>query len=169
MLARSLIPLNRNRSALGRDGRTGYPLGILHRDMDRMFDDVLRGFGVPAAFDRSAANGAAIPKMDVVDGEHDVRITAELPGLDEKDIEVTLANGVLTIRGERKTDSEDKAKDDRYHLRERSFGAFERSMRIDVPVKEDSIKATFANGLLSVVLPKTDDAKSKVRQIPITH
>ena len=161
MLARNPISPNRNWLV---------PNLALHREMDRLFDGVLRRFDLPAAFDAPAAPGAmgpARPRMNVVDGEHDVQVTAELPGLDEKDIEVTLADGVLAIRGERAKESEDSPDDGRYRLRERRFGAFERALRIDVPVEEDAVRASFANGVLRVVLPKTEEAKPKVRRIPI--
>ena len=158
MLARNPISPNRNWLV---------PNLALHREMDRLFDGVLRRFDLPAAFDAPDAGGAARPRMDVVDGEHDVQVTAELPGLDEKNVEVTLADGVLTVRGERAKESVDSPGDGRYRLRERSFGAFERALRIDVPVEEDAVRASFANGVLRVVLPKTEDAKPKVRRIPI--
>ncbi len=159
MLARNPISPNRNRLV---------PNLALHREMDRLFDGVLRRFDLPAAFDAPDARGAVRPRMDVVDGEHDVQVTVELPGLDEKDVEATLADGVLTVRGERAKESEDSPPDDgRYRLRERSFGAFERALRIDVPIEEDAVRASFANGVLRVVLPKTEDAKPKVRRIPI--
>ena len=92
-------------------------------------------------------------------------ITAELPGLDEKSIEVKLANGVLSIKGEKQEEKEEKEKD--YYRRERSFGSFERSFQLPDDVEEDKIAASFKNGILSVTLPKSAEAQKQAKKIEV--
>jgi HSP20 family protein len=91
-------------------------------------------------------------------------LTAELPGLEAKDVEVSVTGDMLTIKGEKKTEKEEK--DERRHLVERTYGAFSRMVRLPAPVAADKIQATFKNGVLTVTLPKTEEAKPKA--IPVT-
>ena len=116
-----------------------------------------RGFAAPTAW------SGQWPSLEVEETDTGYRITAELPGLDEKDVEVTLADGILTIRGEKKSEVEDKQR----HFSERSYGRFERQVAIGREVDEDKIEATFKNGVLTVTLPKTERAQSKTRRIAI--
>jgi HSP20 family protein len=92
-------------------------------------------------------------------------ITAELPGLDEKNIEVKLANGVLSIKGEKWEKKEEKRKD--YYRRERSFGSFERSFQVPEGIDTDKIAASFKNGILSVTLPKSAEAQKQAKRIEV--
>ena len=92
-------------------------------------------------------------------------ITAELPGLDEKAIEVKLANGVLSIKGEKREEKEEKRKD--YYRRERSFGSFERSFQVPEGIDTDKIAASFKNGILSVTLPKSAEAQKQAKRIEV--
>jgi HSP20 family protein len=92
-------------------------------------------------------------------------ITAELPGLDEKNIEVKLANGVLSIKGVKQEEKEEKEKD--YYRRERSFGSFERSFQVSDDVEEDKIEASFKNGILLVILPKSAEAQKQAKKIEV--
>ena len=92
-------------------------------------------------------------------------ITAELPGLDEKNIEVKLANGVLSIKGEKREEKEEKRKD--YYRRERSFGSFERSFQMPEGIDTDKIAASFKNGILSVTLPKSAEAQKQAKRIEV--
>ena len=92
-------------------------------------------------------------------------ITAELPGLDEKNIEVKLANGVLSIKGEKREEKEEKRKD--YYRRERSFGSFERSFQVPEGIDTDKIAASFKNGILSVTLPKSAEAQKQAKRIEV--
>jgi HSP20 family protein len=102
------------------------------------------------------------PNVEVSETNKEVEVIAELPGLDEKDVDVQLANGVLTIRGEKKTETEDK--DQRFN--ERFYGQFERRIPID-DIDEDKVTASFKNGVLTVTLPKTATASDKVKRIAI--
>ena len=168
MLLRDLIPASRNLPLWG-DRRRNDPFHAMQREMHRMFDDLWRGFEMPIA--RSEEGGFAdfTPSVDVSETEKEIRVTAELPGMEEKDVEVTFADGMLTIEGEHKAETEEKDEDKHYYLRECSYGSFRRVLPIGDRVKDDKLKATFKNGRLTVVMPKTKEAKEKIKRIPITH
>jgi HSP20 family protein len=104
------------------------------------------------------------PQIDIDETDKEVRVTAELPGLDEKDVSLELANGVLSISGEKRSESEDKAR----RFSERYYGRFERRIPLD-DVDEDKASATFKNGVLSITVPKSAEAKSNVRRIAINR
>jgi HSP20 family protein len=131
--------------------------------MNRLFEDFSREFGL-APFGQGRLFGGADgwPNVEVSETDKEVTVTAELPGLDEKDIEVALANGVLAIKGEKKTESEDK---DRL-FSERYYGRFERRIPVE-EVEEDKVSASFKNGVLTITLPKSAKAQEKVRRIAI--
>ena len=126
-----------------------------------MFDDVFHDLG-PFHLERLRNRGLGWPSLEVNDSDQEVRIVAELPGLEEKDVQVEFANGVLTIKGEKRAENEDK---DRL-FSERYYGRFERRIPID-DVAEDKITAAFKNGLLTVTLPKSVKAQQKVKRISI--
>ncbi len=106
-----------------------------------------------------------MPAADVSETDKAYEITAELPGMDEKNIEVKLANGVLTIKGEKQEEKEEKQKD--YHMRERSFGSFQRTFQVPDGVDSDKIEASFKNGVLSVTLPKSPEAQKAEKKIAV--
>jgi len=167
MAFRDLIPWSREENRLpipvsaerGREDDT-HPLLSLHREVNRLFDDVFRGFGVPAL---GQFGRASWPNLELAETDRDIRVTAELPGLDEKDVDITVEEGVLTLRGEKKSEVEDK---DRGYT-ERSYGRFERRIGLPRGVDRDKAVATFRNGVLTVTLPKTEAAKQDIRRIPI--
>jgi HSP20 family protein len=159
MAVRDLIPWNRGRDVSVRRGAETDPFVTLHREMNRMFDEVMRGFDLaPFGSDR-LFEGSGWPKLEVSQTDKEVKVTAELPGMDEKDVDVELANGVLCIRGEKKTETEDK---DRL-FSERYYGRFERRIPVD-DVEEDKVAAAFRNGVLTVTLPKSTQAQQKVKR-----
>jgi len=163
MAMKDLVPWSRGRDVSVRRGEDS-PFVTLHREMNRLFDDVFRGFNVTPFgsdrfFDRVGGNW---PSVEVSETDKEIKVSAELPGLDQKDVKVELANGVLAIGGEKKTDTEDK---DRL-FSERYYGRFERRIPVD-DVDEDKISAAFKNGVLTVILPKVAQASSKVRRIAI--
>ncbi|WP_242129116.1 Hsp20/alpha crystallin family protein [Sphingobium sp. Sx8-8] len=168
MAFRDLIPWSRQENRLpvpvsaerDRDDNS-HPLLSLHREVNRLFDDVFRGFGVPSlgGFDR----GLSWPNLELAETDKDIRVTAELPGLDEKDVEITVEEGVLTLRGEKKSEVEDK---DRGYS-ERSYGRFERRVGLPKGVDRDKADARFRNGVLTVTLPKTAAANENIRRIPV--
>jgi HSP20 family protein len=107
----------------------------------------------------------AAPAVDVTETERAYEITAELPGLDEKNIEVKLAEGVLTIKGEKQEEKEEKKKD--YYLQERSFGSFQRAFQVPDGVDTDKIEAAFKNGVLTLTLPKSAEAQKAEKKIAV--
>jgi HSP20 family protein len=141
--------------------RDDHPLWSLHREVNRLFDDVFRGFGVPsiAGFERNVA----WPNVELGETAKEIRITAELPGLDEKDIELDLEDGALTVRGEKRAETEDK---DRGYS-ERTYGRFERRIGLPKGIDLEKASATFRNGVLTVALPKSAASNENVRRIPV--
>lgn len=148
-------------------------VGSLRRQIERLFDDFDRDFfNWPArlpSFDFAPfgeRNGMlAMPAVDIVEKPNAYEITAELPGLDEKAIKVSLANGTLSIKGEKTEEKEEKEKD--YYLSERRFGSFERAFRVPEGVEVDKIDANFKNGVLTVTLPKTAAAQQPEKKIAV--
>jgi HSP20 family protein len=151
------------------------PFESLRQEMDRVFEDFTRGFGrVPMSrglFDvepmlrYESSVGLSAPAVDVVEKETEFQITAELPGLDEKEIEVNVADDVLSIRGEKKEEREEKAKN--YHLSERRYGSFQRTFQLPSGIDAEKIAASFQKGVLTVTLPKTPEAQKKEKKIAI--
>jgi HSP20 family protein len=163
MPVRDLIPWNRNRDVSVRRGEEVSPFLTLHSEMNRLFEDVFRGFDLaPFGSDRLLDRAMGWPNIEVSETDRDVRVMAELPGLDEKEVQVELANGVLSIKGEKKTEIEDK---DRL-FSERYYGHFERRIPVE-DVDEDKVSAAFRNGVLTVTMPKVAQARSKVKHIAI--
>ena len=155
-MARSNLP-----SLFGREGES---IGSLFREVEKVFDDFSRrspfqglGFG-PAV---------AAPKLDVSETKDAIEIAAELPGVDEKDVELTVADGVLTIRGEKKTERDETDKDKNWHVVERSYGSFTRSIALPFDPDMDKVNAKFDNGVLRIRLPKPPEAAKKQQKIEI--
>jgi HSP20 family protein len=150
------------------------PFESFRREVDRLFDDFSGGmwrspFG-RSFFDIEPARRAetafgSVPAVDITQTDKGYEITAELPGMEDKDIEVKLANGVLTIRGEKRDEKEEKNKD--YYLRERSFGSFERSFQVPENIDTDKISAGFKKGVLTIMLPKSAEAQSSEKKIEV--
>jgi len=152
--------------------RTRHPFESLHREIDRLFDDFSSGFRWP--FGRSAFGAEpfwrevtwpTMPAVDVVETEKAYEVTADLPGMDEKNIEVKVADGVLTIKGEKQQEKEEKKKD--YYLQERSFGSYQRSLELPEGVETDKIEASFKKGVLTVTLPKKPEAQKPTKKIEV--
>ena len=154
MIASSLLPWKRARSdaALRRDGQSS--VLTLQQDINRLFDTFWRGIGMPmpmpAAWNMIATEG--LPRVDVRDTDTEVVVAAELPGMDENDVEISVAGGLLTIRGE--TELERETRNDNYVQRERSVGAVERVVPLPDGLELDSARATMKNGLLTVKIPR---------------
>jgi len=135
-------------------------LGRLEREMEDVFGRLFRDWPFPRVF--GEARGVA-PALDMLDKKDAVILRADLPGLDQKDIEVNVEEGVLTIRGERK--GEETVKEEDYYCCERWAGSFERSLALPSGVDAEKIKATFKQGVLEVRLPKVEKAKGKKIEI----
>ena len=163
MAIRVLVPWNgRSRDVSARRADDSNPFLTLHREMNRLFDDAFRGFDLTSGTDRFFDRAMGWPNIEVSQSDKEVKVTADLPGLDEKDVEVELANGVLAIRGEKKTETEDKER----MFSERYYGRFERQIPVD-DVDQDKVAASFKKGVLTVTLPKSPDAQQKVKRIAI--
>jgi HSP20 family protein len=161
MTFRDRIPWNRGRDVAVRRSQEANPFLMLHREMNRMFDDVFRGFDLaPSGGERAFSAGSRVRlaehrgKRDRQDGY------GRAAGLDEKDVEVELANGVLVIRGEKKTEDKDR------RFSERFCGRFARHIPVE-DVEEDKVSASFKNGVLAVTLPKSPNARRDVKRIAI--
>jgi HSP20 family protein len=147
---------------VGERGAGSDPFLSLHREMNRLFDDVLRGaFGVPSREGQGGQGGTLMPHIDVSETEKELKIRAELPGVTENDVEVTLNDDVLTIRGEKKV--ERTSEQENYHFVERSYGTFQRSLRVPYPVEPDQVQARFEHGVLTVTLPKSEQQQRSRR------
>jgi HSP20 family protein len=156
-----------NRS-LARQTDALHPVPAFRRDMERLFEDFFSVFGLPVRAD--GQQGAMqrtimVPRMDVSESENEIRITAELPGIDEKDIDIRLVDDVLTVSGETKAEHEEKRQD--YHLMERARGAFARSLRLPFPVDASQVQASFKDGVLTITVPKPQEVRDKVQRIEV--
>jgi HSP20 family protein len=134
----------------------GDPFLSLHREMNRLFDDVFRGASLPSAAGSQGQGDVGNfvnASMNVSETDKEIRITAELPGVTEQDIDVSLDDDVLTIRGEKKFERKDDKEN--FHFVERSYGTFQRSLRLPHAVDSEQVQASFENGVLTVTVPKT--------------
>ena len=148
------IPIGRERGV----ARFAGPFTSLQREIDRLFDDFTRGWptmGWPTA----GRTAELMPSMDVAETDKEIEITAELPGLEEKDVQVNVADNVLTIKGEKKSEKEQKDKN--YRMFERSYGSFSRTLELPAGINPDNIKASLSNGVLKVTVPKPAPAQAK--------
>jgi HSP20 family protein len=140
-------------------------LGSLFREIERTFDDFSRRS--PLAGFAGFGGEAMMPKVDVAEGKDAVEITAELPGCNEKDVDVTLSEGVLTIRGEKKTERDETDKDKNWHIVERSYGSFSRSIPLPFTPDSAKVEAKFDKGVLRVKLPKPAEIAKREKKIEI--
>ena len=161
MALRDLITRGRDQPSVpSRRGEEMSPFLTLHREMNRLFDDVFSSFGnTPSLLGRLPA----WPSVEVVQSDKDIRVSAELPGLDEKDVEVLVDDAVLTLRGEKKAETEDQER----RFTERYYGRFERVIPLPFAVEEDKAEASFNDGVLTVTLPKSAQADDRAKRIAI--
>lgn len=152
-----LVPWKRGEKQVPVRRQEEHPLSSIQGEFDRLFDEFFGGFGL-------APSGPFVPQVDVVEGDREIKVSAELPGLDEKEVEVTLSNNVLTISGEKKEEKEDRGKN--YYRMERSYGSFQRSISVPLEVDTGQVEATFKQGVLTITLPKTAAAQKRKR-IPV--
>lgn len=150
------------------------PMESLRGEIDRLFEDFQRDFwsgsflqpilnfrGLP----QREVSWPTMPAVDIVENEKAYEVTADVPGMGEKDIEVRLTNGDLLIKGEKQTEKEEKKKD--YYLQERNFGSFERRFRLPDGVDREKVEASFKKGVLTVTLPKTAEAQKAEKKIEV--
>jgi len=141
------------------------PFYGLQREMNRAFDDFFNGFSLSPFGAAEGRFGSFIPSLDMSESDKELNIQVELPGMDEKDVEVFLTEDALTIRGEKREEKEDKGKD--YYHMERTYGSFNRVVALPQGVDTEHVEARFKNGILLLTLPKTEPAKTRGNKIPI--
>jgi HSP20 family protein len=152
----------------------GHPLLAFRDQMDRLLDDFFSGFSL-APFGRRSetepwrafqgALGMSYPAVDAAETDTEYRLTAELPGMTHQEVEITLANGTLTLKGEKKEEKEQR--DEGYYMSERRYGSFHRALRVPDDVDAAKITARLVNGVLTVTMPKAADALAKRRKIDV--
>lgn len=139
-----------------------HPFYSLQREMNSLFDNFFRGFDLAP---RGLAAGVFSPSIDVKENDKEYMIKAELPGVEEKDIDVTVTSDSVTIRGEKKEEKEDKDKN--YYYMERSYGSFSRVIPLEGEIEAAKAEAKFKNGILDIKIPKNQSAKAKGTKVPI--
>jgi HSP20 family protein len=171
--AATKMPVKTEKTSVPSNENDWMPFDSLRREIDRLFED-FRPFGWPLPTRRSsfamdtprATDGWSMnPAFDFVEKNAEYEITAELPGIDEKNIEIKLSNHLLTIRGEKSESKEENDKD--YFLSERRFGSFQRSFLVPEGVDTDRIDANFSKGLLTLHLPKSAEARNAEKKIEV--
>lgn len=162
MNLKSMVPFGR--SGLSRSGAEFDPFATMRREMDRLFENFGHGFSSPMAFD---TDGFLSPKVDVAETDKGLELTAELPGIDQKDIQLDITDGILTLKAEHHTDKEQKDEAKHYHLVERSHGTFLRRLALPFEPDEDKVEANFNKGVLSVFVPRSAKAETQVKKIAI--
>lgn len=169
MSLRDFIPWSRQENRLPavvnaepeRD-RTTHPLMSLHRDVNRLFDDLWRG--LPSS-PTTLGHVINYPRIELSETDKDIRVTAELPGMDESHVDLSIADGVLVLRGEKNAEYDDQ---DRGYS-ERSYGRFERRIHLPKGIEPDQASASFRNGLLSITIPRKAGGDDSVRRIAINR
>lgn len=148
---------------------------VLERDLDRMRNRLQRFFEEPFGFDlrlplldeKRLHRMFWTPAVEATENPTEYLITAELPGIGPENVEVAVADGMLTLKGHKLEEKKEGAKDATFHLWERSYGEFERTFRFPMPVKEEKVAAEFSNGILRIVVPKLEVTPPSSRMVPI--
>ncbi|WP_438275295.1 Hsp20/alpha crystallin family protein [Nitrobacter sp.] len=148
-MMKSLIPIGRDSSLARAEAN---PLAMLQQEMDRLFDGFSKSFA-------GLSSRTLMPSMDLFETDKEIELTAELPGLEEKDVQLNVVDNHLTIRGEKKNQREEKEKD--YHLVERNYGSFARTVELPPGVDLEGIKAVMSKGVLKVTVPKPAPAQAR--------
>lgn len=158
---KALVPWRNNKPQMPATGEDFFdPFVTFRREMDRMFDDFFGG-----GFLGAHGKQGVTPAVDIDETEKEVVVTAELPGVSDKDVEVTLAGDILTIRGDKKAEHEEK-NGDSYYV-ERRFGSFSRSLRLPFDVSDEKVDAKFKDGVLTIHVPKPAELQKSVRKIEV--
>lgn len=161
MQIRDLIPWGRKAHDVSPRAEDENPIYALQRDINRIFDNFWNRFETPVG----APWSVGTPRTDVVETDKAIEVSMELPGLDEKNIDVTLTRDTLTVKGEKRAEREDR--NGGYYLSERSYGSFYRTIPLPPGVSADDAKAEFKKGVLTITLPKTPEAQAEVKKINI--
>jgi HSP20 family protein len=166
MTLMDLVPWRSDRKSIPVRREDEHPFASLQRDINRIFEDFSRGFG----FSRISPFGedrlfSFQPQVDVVEEDDQFVVTAELPGVEEKDIDISVSQGALTIKGEKKVEKREEEKDRHYY--ERSYGFFQRTVPLLTEIDESKVSAELKKGVLRVTIPKSERARREVRRIPV--
>jgi HSP20 family protein len=155
---------NQNPNQGGRGGDSD-PFLSLRRGMDRLFDQVMGGWsGMPAPF---TGTGVLTPKVDVAETPQGLEVTAELPGIEPKDVAIDLQDDVLTLRAERSRETKEEDKDKRWHVVERQSGTYLRRFALPFEPEADKVEASFDKGVLHIRIPRPSQAKPQARRIEV--
>lgn len=160
MQIKDLIPWGHKDRAPDTGNGDENPVAALKQDMNRVLEKFLQRFG-----DLELPWGGGEAKSDVVETDNAIEVSIELPGMDMKDIEVAVSDDMLTIKGEKKIERQEEKKG--YYLSERSYGVIYRAIPLPPGVDPDKAEATFKNGVLTIRLPQTEEARSKVKHIEV--
>lgn len=164
MAIKDLIPWNKTNRELAVRREAANPLDQFRREMDQLFNGFLSDWPVRTNLMEHQL-GTFVPEIDVAETDKEVRVTAELPGMEQKDIDVTLTESVLTIKGEKREEHDEEKGD--FFRSERRYGMFERSVALPNGLDAEKAKASFKKGVLKITLPKTAEAQSNRRRIAI--
>jgi len=165
MSIRDLVPWRRGNGGSALTRREADPFLDLRREMDRMFERFGRWAGLEPFEETLFPSATFAPAVDVSETDDQVRVTAELPGLEKDNVQVSLEGDSLVLSGEKK--GEEERRDGGYYRAERYYGSFSRRIPLPCDVNFDKAEATFKNGVLAVTLPKTEEAKRKHKRIEI--
>jgi len=165
MAKKSFLPSIWRRGEVARR-EEDFPFYSLQREMNRLFDNFFQGYDVEPFRLMEERFAGFTPTIDVREDDDAFTVKAEIPGINEKDIEVQVTDDTITITGEKKEEQEAKDKD--YYCMERSYGSFRRTIRLPKGIECEKVEASFKNGVLTITLPKTEEAQAKAKKIPIT-
>ena len=152
---KGLFPWGKKRAEVSRTNEGVSPFFELHREMNRVFDNVMRDFDLPAR------GGTSWPSIEISETGEEIKVVAEVPGLEKRDVEVTLHDGVLILRGAKRLERNGTVYSERWE------GAFERDIPVGEDVDPDKVSASFKNGVLTVVLSKRPESQRKMKRIAI--
>ncbi|MDB6088410.1 MAG: heat shock protein Hsp20 [Gammaproteobacteria bacterium] len=160
-MARNAMTPSRSRSS----GVTGFnPLMSLNRDINRLFEDFLQPSGLPSLADTAVATALITPQINVSETDNEIRVTAELPGVDLDDLEVDVMEDMLVIRGDKRLERSNE--DENYHFVERAYGSFQRTVQLPFAADPDQVTATFENGVLTIAVPKNNQ-QQRTRRVDV--
>lgn len=170
MTLREIVPwrwggLRRWEADEGPFGGFGRQMESLHREMDKLFDNMSIRHDRKSLISREWGRELLMPDIDQTEDDKAFHMSIELPGMDEKDVDITLSGRLLTIRGEKKQEEKEQGKD--FYRRERTFGSFRRTLELPGEVDESKIEASFKRGVLKIELPRTKEAQNKIKHIAV--
>jgi len=157
----NIVPFGKKSVPVRREEES--PFAVLKRGMDDLFEHFMRGFEIESF--ESRGMGVFSPRIDVTEDDKAIKVMAELPGMDEKDLDISLRGDTLSIKGEKREEKEHKGKD--YYRMERSYGSFSRTIPLPIEVETDKIHAELKKGVLTVTLPKTMKAIEETKKITV--